>query len=167
MRFFDQQTKYVAKTAVAPTPRLRTSYIVVHHAAFEYERGRACQSIFSYHSRKWPKYGRIGYHVVLQEELDGGIGYHLVNPLRIQGANVLKRNHEVVGICCATNFTGLPPEKWYVALVEGLRHLRRWYPNAPIVGHTDVALPEGRTSCPGPRWLEWRSRLLSDVLAAR
>lgn len=163
MRYYDQQSRYVAKTAIAPVMRRGTKYIVVHHAAWEYPRGRACQSIFNYHSSKWPKYGRIGYQVVLQEELDGSIGYHLVNPLQMQGANVALRNHEVVGICCATNFSHLPPDKWYYALVEALRTMRITYPAAVITGHRDIAVPSAPTSCPGPKWHDWKPNLLRDV----
>lgn len=163
---YNQTARYVARTAERIIPRKVTKYLVVHHAAWVYKPGTAVQSIFNYHSSKWPKYGRIGYQIVLQEELDGSIARYDVNPEWIQGANVALMNDVCLGICAATNFTGLPPAKWYNALVEVFTEVHRRKPNAVIVGHKDIARKGYETACPGPLWSKWRAEFVHDVHTA-
>ena len=157
--------KFQTKTAVAQPNRKTTRYIVIHHAAWTYDPSTACTSIFNYHSSKWPEYGRIGYQEVIQEELDRSLACYQVNPPDMQGANVAKRNHECFGICAATNFTGIPTERWMNALADRAAAAKRRWPDAQIVGHTDIALEGYETACPGPRWKEWRPTLLNRIQA--
>lgn len=160
---YDIPNKYVRRGAVPLPMRRATKYIVVHHAAYEYRPGMACHSIFNYHSSKWPGYGRIGYQVVLQLEATGTINRYNVNPLDCVGANVALRNHEVIGVCCATNFMGIPSAEWFTALVVTIRDLMQRYPNAAVVGHKDIAKEGYATACPGVAWHEWKSALLSAL----
>lgn len=164
MVIYDQQETWVRKaTAVPLVHRKTTHYIVVHHAAFVYKRGDACRSIFDYHSRKWPKYGRIGYHWLLQEEIDGSIALHKVNPHWCQGAGVLNRNHECMHVCCATNFTQIPSALWFNALVDAVKLAQRIYTRASVVGHRDIATPASPTNCPGVAWPMWKNALMSAL----
>jgi N-acetylmuramoyl-L-alanine amidase len=160
---YDVHDKYIAKTAEKPAMRTHTNYIVVHHAAAVYSPGKACQSIFNYHSTKWPKYGRIGYQIVLQAEVNGTIARYNVNPPDIQGANVAMRNHEVIGVCMATNLVGLIPNNWFVALVETVRAVQLMYPHAKVVGHKEIALKAYATQCPGVRWANWKAALYAAL----
>lgn len=117
-----------------------------------------------YHAQKWPDFGAIGYHVACAEETNGGpIARYLLSDLDLQRAHVWGRNHEAVGISCLTNFTGIPEARWLDALAEGVADLKRQYPGAQIVGHTDIALPGHATACPGPSWPLWRPMLLDRV----
>lgn len=146
-------------------PRKTTRFIVIHHAAFTYDPSHAVSSIYNYHRSKWPKYNAAGYHEIIQEEVDQTLACYQVNPLEIQGANVANRNHECFGICAATNFTGIPTERWMNALAERAAAAKRRWPDAQIVGHTDIALKGYETACPGPRWKEWKSTLLGRIQA--
>lgn len=156
---------YKAEGATQQPDRRVTRYIVIHHAAWTYAPGAALKSIFTYHSSKWPKYGRIGYHEVIQEERNHALVCYQVNPPNMQCANVANRNHECFGICAATNFTGAPSDMWLNALAERAAAAKRIWPDAQIVGHTDVALKGFETTCPGPRWKEWRPTLLNRIQA--
>jgi hypothetical protein len=149
---------YVTENAEPAKIRLKTDFIVVHHAGAIYQKGNACRAIFNFHSQKWPKYGRIGYHIVLQEEVDNSITMQIVNPLGIVGANVAQRNHQVVGICAATNFLNVrqPEQKWLDAIRFSLQYVQNIYPLARVVGHKDIALPEYATTCPGNYWDSWK-----------
>ncbi len=161
---FDISHKYIAATAIPPVMRKRTDNIVVHHAAFKYKLSDACRSIYVYHSGKWPKYGRIGYHEILQEENDFTVSRYLVNPSLMQGANVAEMNHVCYGICAATNFGNmLPAEKWFNALVYAVSKAKLMFPNAQVVGHREIAQPGFETICPGSQWFEWKQRLLDAV----
>lgn len=163
---YDTGSRFVAKTAIPAAQqgyRKTTQYIVIHHAAWTYPPGKACQLIFNYHSSKWPRYGRIGYHIVLQEEPSGVIAQYHVNPLNLVGANVAYKNHLCLGICAATNFKGLPSERWFDAVVAAAAYAKSLYPAAEIVGHKDIADKRAPTACPGPKWHEWRGALLTAV----
>lgn len=145
------------------TYRQLTRYIVIHHAGATYRPGDACQAIFEYHSRKWPDYGRIGYHVVLQEERDGSISVQIVNPLDSVGAHVGLRNYETVGLCAATSFSSPPTEKWLNAIAFATQELKLRYPNAGVVGHKEIALSQYPTSCPGPFFQTWKPEILRRI----
>lgn len=161
-------SKYVAPTAVPPQFRATTEYLVIHHAGAVYPRGEACQRIFEHHSRRWPKYGRIGYHCVLQEESNGEINNYWVNPKNIIGAHVLNRNAISLGICAATNFKdSTPSSKWFDALVFVARSMSFFYPEAEIVGHREIATPQSPTICPGSQWFSWKDELIAAVRAIR
>lgn len=156
--------QYVTKTAVAQPDRTSTRYIVVHHAAWEYDPGSAVRAIFNYHSAQWPKYGRIGYHEVIQIEPDGSLRCYRVNPPDMQGAGVAKRNHECFHICAATNFgASIPEQLWIDALALRVAEAKRRDSAAQIVGHKEIALPISPTACPGTRWEAWKPTLLTQV----
>lgn len=168
MQLINDIGKYVRKKRDGTLPwngaRSKTDFIVIHHAAARYPRGLACQRIFEYHSRKWPDYGRIAYQIVLQEETDGTIGAHHVNPLHMIGAGVWGMNKTTVHICCATLFDAIPSALWFNALVSTLReHMIPHYPAARVVGHTDIALAGHGTSCPGVLWHQWRGSVLTAL----
>jgi hypothetical protein len=164
IQLIDARHRYIGPKAQPLQFRSVTRYLTVHHAAAVYGRGKACQAIFEWHNKQWPNYGRIGYHVVLQEELDGTINAYQVNPLGCVGAHVGNRNHEALGICAATNFgTSFPPAKWFQALADCLKLLRPLYPSAEIVGHKEIATAAFPTTCPGSKWYAWKGALLTDV----
>lgn len=144
-------------------PRQTTRYIVVHHAAWTYDPGKAVQSIYNFHRGQWPKYNAIGYHEVIQREIDGSLRRYQVNPPDMQGAGVALRNHECYHICAATNLIGMPDPDWIEAMAYAVADAKRRYPTAQVVGHKDIALPGHGTACPGPRWNDWRPILLTAV----
>lgn len=150
--------------------RTATRHLVVHHAAALYPTPRGqddVASIARYHTgtRGWPG---IGYHEVIAETVTGGpLAAYLVSDPGQARAHVFGRNGAAFGICAATNFGDqLPPEAWIAALAARLAEARRRWPQAEIVGHTEIALPDHATSCPGRRWLDWKPRLLQAVEAA-
>lgn len=146
------------------TRRKLTNYIVIHHAAFNYQNGKAVQQIYDYHRHKWVDYGRIGYHVVLQKDTDGIVRSYQVNPFDLFSASVYARNHEIFSICCALNITGLLPADYYAELRALLIDVViPKYPNAKIVGHKEIAVPGWFTNCPGTNWPIWKTRLLRDI----
>lgn len=144
-------------------PRSSTKYIVFHHAAASYAPGEAVRRIYNYHRQQWPDYRAAGYHVINQLDGDGAIRAYQVNPVDLLAAGVAYRNHETFHVCAATNFTGLPSDAWFEASAQALAEAQRLYPNAQIAGHKDIADPRSPTSCPGPRWAEWKPRLLARV----
>lgn len=156
--------QYQASSAVPQPDRPRTSFIVIHHAAFEYTPGDAVRSIFAYHSTKWPKYGRCGYHEIIQIEPDGSLRCYRVNPPQMQGAGVALRNHECFHICAATNFgASIPEQLWIDAIARRATVAKRRDSGAQIVGHREIALPVSPTACPGTRWEAWKPMLLTQV----
>lgn len=161
-----REYSYVRAGAQGLSHRASTMYIVVHHAAAVYVPGGALQAIFNYHSTQWPKYGRIGYHAVLQEEKDGSISLNYVNPSWAVGAHIYGLNNVAYGLCAATNFRDqFPPKKWFEALTEALRVIVPMYPQAQIVGHGEIALKGHGTSCPGTKWKEWKNTLIYNIHA--
>jgi hypothetical protein len=151
------------------TPRTSTRYIIVHHAAALYSPSAGLddvRAVARYHTvdRGWPG---IGYHIALAEETQGGaIARYNLSAENLQRAHILGRNDEALGIACLTNFTALPAKKWIDALVLALRDLRLRYPFSSIVGHKEVTVPGGETSCPGPLWHQWKPSLLAAVNSA-
>ncbi len=153
-------------------PRTRTAFLGVHHAAFDYPSSDGIsdvRSVAQYHiqSNGW---SGIGYQVCLAEKVNGGpIVAYIVSDLDTMRANVFNRNHEVIGVCLLTDTNkqpgGVPSQKWLDALATVLRWLKTLYPSAHIVGHRDIALSGGETSCPGHKWSEWKPRLLQLVEA--
>lgn len=143
-----------------------TRFLVVHHAAALYRQASGIddvRAIARYHTgtKGW---GGIGYHIVLAELTNGNeVARYDVSDLDTQRAHVWLRNHEALGVCCATRFDGVPGVKWLAALGETLRELKERYPQAQIVGHTDIALPGYQTSCPGRLWPVWRPLLMAAV----
>lgn len=167
MQLIDVSAKYIGPNAQPLQYRAVTRYLVVHHAAAVYRKGEACKSIFNFHNKQWPRYGRIGYQVVLQEDPDEVIRAYLVNPLNCVGANVGNRNHEVLGICAATNFGSLlPSAAWFQAIADCLKILRPLYTGAEIVGHKEIATAAFPTACPGSKWYAWKGALLTEVSMA-
>jgi hypothetical protein len=143
-----------------------TRFIVVHHAAALYRTPTGLQdvqAIADYHvkTRGWPG---IGYHIVLAEEVNGGpIARYEVSDWHLQRAHIMNRNHETLGICCATRFDGVPETKWIHALAETMIDVHRVFPNAQVVGHRDIALPGYGTTCPGAAWSTWRDTLIEAL----
>lgn len=148
------------------TKRTSTRYLVVHHAAALYPTRNGIddvRAVARFHTvdRGW---GGIGYHICLAEATpDGPIERFDVSDERLQRAHILDRNDECLGVSCLTNFTGMPAQKWFDALAETLRDLNTRYPTAQIVGHKEIAVPRGQTSCPGPLWHQWKARLIAAV----
>lgn len=156
--------KYKTKTAVVQPNRSVTNFIVIHHAAFDYAPSGALQSIFGYHSSIWPRYGRIGYNELIQEEPDGTLQRYLVNPYDMVGAGVWGRNPECYHICMARhNRNEIPPQHWIDEMARAAADAKRRWPNAQIVGHGEIALPGHETSCPGPRWKAWKPAFVAQV----
>jgi len=139
--------------------RQTTNFIVIHHAAATYAKGNAVQAIYNYHRSIWASYNAAGYHVICQEETDGSIQCYLVNPPDMQGAGVAFRNHETFHICLATNFVKYPEKRWIDAAREVYLWARVRYPNARLVGHKDIAMPNSPTACPGASWPLWKREL--------
>lgn len=152
-------------TTAQPMPkRAITRFIVIHHAAWEYEGGDAVRSIFAYHSSKWPRYGRIGYHEVIQVEPDGSLRCYQVNPPDQWGAGVAEQNDVCYHICAATNFANdVPAQPWIDALARRAAAARQRYTSAQIVGHKEIAKPESPTACPGGKWTLWKPTLLAQA----
>jgi hypothetical protein len=152
------------------TKRTSNAYLVVHHAAALYPTRTGIEDVRAvarYHTndRGWPG---IGYHICLAEESPNGpIARYDVSDPDLQRAHILDRNHQCLGVSCLTNFTGWPEQKWIDALVETLRGLKRQshFKKSKIVGHGEIAVPNGKTSCPGPAWPQWKQTLISAVEA--
>lgn len=148
------------------TPRSSTTYIVVHHAAALYRTATGLEDVRSVHryhrdSRGWPG---IGYTEAIAEQVNGGpLARYRLSDLNLQRGHVMGRNHEAVGVACLTNFTGIPEAKWIEALADSLVDLLEHYPQARIVGHTEITIPGYATACPGPAWPLWRPQLLDLV----
>lgn len=151
--------------------RAATNYIVVHHAAALYPTAAGIddvRAIARYHTNTqgWPG---IAYSEVIAEEVQGGrLACYITSAPETLRYHVAHRNHEAVGLCCATNFGDrTPSDAWLEALAERLRVWQQRYPSAKIVGHQDIALgpqqaPDGRdwrTSCPGTNWPRWKMAL--------
>lgn len=155
---------YKTKDAVAQPNRASTRFVVIHHAAAWYAKGGALLAIFKYHSGKWPDYGRIGYHEVVQEEADGRLQRYLVNPPEMVGAGVMGQNEHCYHICAATHFQGqIPPQNWVDALARAAADAKKRYPNAVIVGHQEITIKGYETDCPGTRWLAWKPGFVAQV----
>lgn len=163
----DQIGRFVADTAISDADqgvRASTRFIVLHHAGATYPAGGALAAIFRYHAAKWPRYGRIAYHDVIQLEADGQtLGAYQVNPPELVGAGVFGRNSDTFHICAAWSFPAIPDDGWIEALAQRAAAAARRYPAAQIVGHTDIALPGHGTVCPGSRWATWKPRVLARV----
>ncbi len=144
--------------------RQSTRYIVIHHAAAVYSKGKAVESIYNYHKGKWPAYGAAGYHIICQEELDGSIACYLVNNPDVMGAGVALMNDSTFHICMATNFkNAVPEQRWIDAALEAASWARSKWPTTQIVGHRDIAKPGYSTACPGDAWSRWRGVLDKDI----
>jgi len=114
------------------------------------------------------RYHREGNHWT------GGFGYHMVaadgvvvlgGSLDTSRANVANRNDTCIGILWPRNGSALvPTERDLDALRAAIALAKEAAPRAVVVGHGD--LPGAATSCPGARWLEWRTRLNRTQLIA-
>lgn len=146
--------------------RSSTKFIVVHHAAALYKTATGIEdvrAVATYHTktRGWPG---IGYSIALAEETNGGaIARYDLSDLELERAHVWGRNQESIGVSCLTNFAGLPEQKWIDGLVATIGDLKARYPSAQIIGHGEYALPGHGTTCPGPRWPEWKPQLLARI----
>jgi hypothetical protein len=108
--------------------RTRTDYLVVHHAADHYGALRGIddvRAIQRWHTnqppngRGWPG---IAYTVVLAEEYQlGPIARYICSDYDTLRYHVASRNHEAIGVCCATDFgNSIPEQKWIDALAVAL-----------------------------------------------
>ena len=143
--------------------RRATNFIVLHHAAATYARGRAIEKIYEFHAGQWPDYDATAYHVIIQEDNDGiWRAYQTLKSFNQIGAGVYGRNHESVHICIADNFTVKHPTVHQMQVAaEVTNELQQRYPLAKVVSHKDIDLPGYGTECPGTlRDIRW-----SDFLA--
>lgn len=97
----------------------------------------------------------IGYHFVVH--WDGRIEY--VGDILTVRANVAGRNREVVGICIPGDWTARwPPDAALHSTARLIAWLRTQLSHAAVRGHYEIAAASP-TSCPGPLWPLWRSRV--------
>lgn len=163
----DRTRLYIKPGASMQPERMRTDYIVVHHAAAIYQPGTACDRIFAAHSTRadFGTYYRIGYHEVIQINPGDVLACYLVNPPAMQGAGVWGMNDRCYHICAATNFTSDPDAIWIAALAQRCVAALGRYPTARVVGHRDIARPGHGTTCPGATWLHWQQMLHTQIAA--
>lgn len=93
-----------------------------------------------------PTLGLFAYHMAV---FPSGRAY-LCGHLSGQRAHVAKRNHELAGVVLVGDFSsGLPTAAQWSGLREALLLMRQVYPDKPIRGHREWALPGEGTVCPG------------------
>jgi len=135
--------------------------IAIHHSVTtSYTRASVEQeidhllSIDRYHSGQG--WGGIGYHLAV---FPSG-RYYLCGSLDGARAHVAFRNHELIGIVLIGDFSTQPPPLLQLdAGAQAVAFVRRTYPDRPIKGHRDWALPQYPTACPGGTYKSWLSYL--------
>lgn len=130
--------KYDYKFTGAPSLRVNTKYIALHHAAAD-----NCEpwDINAWHKNQG--WSGIGYHFFVTKE---GLIYE-GRPITSIGAHCAGQNLYSLGVCCEGDYTKeseMPKEQMH-ALEELLAYLKSKYPNAELVGHKDI----GASTCPG------------------
>lgn len=97
-------------------------------------------------------YGLFGYHMAT---FPSGRVY-LCGALNGQRAHVARRNHELIGIVNIGDFSSkLPSEVQLRACAEAIKFTQATLvnnggnPDVPIKGHTEWAVPDWPTACPG------------------
>ena len=127
-------------------------YLVVHHSATGRHVTRA--QIDRWHRDKG--WSGVGYHFVI--EGDGAVRPGRAVPLL--GAHAAGANQTSLGIC-VVGHNGLPESRWDIvqwkALRELLQALRRVWPAAQVVAHSEVGTTA--TECCGMSGDELRDRL--------
>lgn len=125
--------------------------IAVHHsvtsisaqATIGQERAHI-KNIDAYHISKG--YGGYAYHMTA---FPSGRAYQ-TGDLNGARAHVQNRNNELIGVVCIGDFsTTLPALPQQMALKECLDYMLTAYPDRAIGGHTEWALDDDPTSCPG------------------
>lgn len=121
-------------------------YIVIHASATRADQDWGAAEIEQWHRERG--FRKIGYHFVIRR--DGSVEYG--RGLTEIGAHVKGYNNNSIGICqmggidaegnAENNFT----EMQFDALAHILRFLKRYFPNADVVGHRD--LPGVQKECP-------------------
>ena len=126
--------------------RRRINYIVVHCTATPEGQDRTVEQIRAEHKRQG--WSDIGYHYLVT--LDGKV--HAGRDVDIAGAHVAGHNSDSIGIAYVGGLEN-DPKKTYqqlkakdtrtdaqkAALLSLLMDLRRFYPEAKIVGHRDFS----------------------------
>jgi hypothetical protein len=108
----------------------------------------------------------------------GGLPYHFVaspngrcfytTDWHLFGAQVARRNHELVGVALMGDFSySTPGDPQLCAAGRALIYL--WSEAKRLLdqkGHKEWALPSSPTQCPGNTWTTWQWRLLNLTVAA-
>lgn len=133
--------------------------LVWHHTAVFYPLDRCDHAehlahihmIEAYHIRQG--YGVFGYHGIA---FGCGCAYW-TGDVRGARSHVASRNHEATGFCFAGDLRGRRPTAEAIAAARLLRaiHVRSWGDPDDEPGHTDFALPQYPTSCPGAPRAPW------------
>ena len=102
----------------------------------------------------------------------GGFCYHLVGSpngrvfytqsVYNYGAQVARRNDELLGIALMGDFTNARPNRAQLC-AGGLALVAAWYLAGRLLdtrGHWEWALPSDPTACPGNTWTQWQHQLL-------
>lgn len=118
--------------------RNSTKYIVLHHMASKYATAEQIDLI-----HKNSGWSGIGYHFLVRK--DGTI--YRGRPLWSVGAHVVEKNNCSIGVGAEGDYSveEAMPSLQKNALKSLITHLKSIYPNAEIVGHSEV----GASECPG------------------
>lgn len=119
------------------TPRTKTNFIVVHHAA-----AKTCTPADIHLWHLGNGWAGIGYHYIVRKNGEVYRG----RPEAVVGAQVQGYNDQSIGICFEGDFEKEEvPDSQQKAGIELLQFLIGKYPKAKIVRHKDLM----STSCPG------------------
>ena len=120
--------------------RLKTDYIVIHCSATRPSQDIGATDIDTWHRTRG--FNGIGYHYVIRR--DGTV--EKGRDITVSGAHVEGYNHNSVGVCLVggvdeedfrvpeNNFTA----KQWATLEILIRDMKKKYPRAAIVGHTQL-----------------------------
>ena len=118
--------------------------IIIHCSATPPHKDFSAEDIRDWHV-KGNKWSDIGYHYIVR--LDGSMEYG--RPIEVPGAHCKGHNQDSIGICyiggmdkdmeCAED-TRTPEQ--IASLLELLRLLKKFHPNAIIHGHRDFSSKE-------------------------
>ena len=111
-------------------------------------------------------WGTFPYHMMASPH---GRTFYTVD-LRLFGAHVGRRNHQLLGVALMGDFThAAPSDLQLCAAARAVLALCVWGKILPpLGGHRELALAGGATACPGDTWTTWEPRLVEflPVLAA-
>lgn len=142
-------------------PLSQVQYLAIHHTAGPDTQTPDEIASFHVNSRGW---GGVGYHFIISK--NGTVYY--VGDLTTARANVLDKNHLVIGICLIGTFmNGIFPSSFQLQSVHEL--CKELLLNTPelsgvsdwskVVGHRDLQ----STDCPGDTWSNWRQKIVTGV----
>ena len=142
--------------------------IAIHHCAarapFDWLEDREHQHLLAidrYHQTL--DYGGFGYHLAV---FPSGRWYYC-GDLGFARAHVASRNFELIGVALMGTFThDPPPDDQLCAAAEAIAFVHETYPDRPVRGHRDWALPAYPTACPGDTWPSWAAALEPAPVAA-